>query len=116
MGVAAEGAVPRSVAAERDAMQMLAAESCAAVVAAWGCDARHASQGAVFQSVVAGVPTPQVWQPRAALQWWQPGAVLQSVASKEAALLRTQPMAVLRRWQLRDESCVAQRSESFAGT
>ena len=28
-------------------------------------------EGAVFQSAVAEVPTPQMWQPMAALQWWQ---------------------------------------------
>ena len=60
-----------------------------------------AFQGAVFQSVAAEVPTPQVWQPRAVLPWWQPGAVLRSMAAEEAALQRRQPRAALQLWQPR---------------
>ena len=55
----------------------------------------------VFQSVAAKVPTPQVWQPRAVLPWWQPGAVLRSMAAEEAALQRRQPRAALQQWQPR---------------
>ena len=62
---------------------------------------RVAANGAVVKGVAAKVPTPQMWQPRAVLQWWQPGAVLRSMAAEEAALHRRQPRAALQRWQPR---------------